>query len=322
MRADPALPGPRSHRGEIVAIAIAFALTAFAYGWTLRTVNFSFTTHGAMDHYAYLTDALLSGQLHLKLEPDPHLADLDNPYAGSQGIPRLHDATYYDGHYFLYFGPTPVVLLLGPWHLLTRTFLTQGTATIVFAFAGFAIGASLWIDWKRRYLPALAPGWVGLAILMLGLGNYVFFLIQTPMVYELPISCAYACLMAALALVVAAVRAESVSAQGRRLGLASAALGLAVGARPDYLFLLPALGVPLGALWWRARQREGPEGTGGRRLIAWSVAPAAAIGALLAAYNWARFGDIMEFGLEIPARLLRPARREAERRGQPARRHP
>lgn len=283
---------------ELIATFVGVALTAIAYGWTLFAVNPQFADKTPLDHYGYLTDALLSGQLHLKVQPDPQLAQLDNPYAGSQGIPTLHDATYFNGHYYLYFGPAPVLLLLGPWRLLTGSFLLEGPATVIFSFAGFLIGTALWVGWKRRFLPGLPDFWTGFSIIMLGLGNYVFFLIQTPMFYEVPISCAYACLMGALAAVVAALRAEDVKSQALRLGLASLLLGLAVGSRPDYLFTLPALGLPLAVLWLEARRREGPAGPDCRRLLIATVAPAAFIGAALAAYNWARFGDILEFGLK------------------------
>jgi hypothetical protein len=289
---------PGRSRGEAWAIWIGVALTALAYGWSLVAVNPRLADRSPLDHYAYLTDALLSGQLDLKVQPDPQLAQLANPYAGSQDIPALHDATYFGGRYYLYFGPTPVVLLLAPWHVLTRTYLIEGAATVVFSFAGFLIGAYLWVGWKRRFLPRLADYWTGFAIIMLGMGNYVFFLIQTPMVYQVPISCAYACLMASLGFVISALRSDSTSGQAHRLGLASAALGLAVGARPNYLFMLPALGLPLYGLWRQARQREGPNSPGCRLLVIWTLAPAGAIGAILAAYNWARFGDFLEFGVK------------------------
>ncbi len=285
-------------RRDFLAVWIGVLLTAAAYGWTLFSANPSFVTRDASDHYGYLTDALLSGQLHLKLEPDPKLAELANPYAGSQDIPRLHDATYFGGHYFLYFGPTPVVLLLGPWHLVTRTFMREGMATVVFSFAGFLMGARLWLSWKRQFMPALGSTWTGLAVLMLGLGNYVFFLIQSPSVYAVPISCAYACLMGAFGFVVAALRSDAPSGRVRGLGLASLALGMAAGARPDYVFALPALCLPLAVLWRDERERGGPGGTKGGRLILWAVAPAAAVGLVLAAYNRARFGDFLEFGVK------------------------
>lgn len=298
MRTEATGRGAPGGRGELIAIWIGVALTSLAYGWTLLAVNPLIVARSPLDHYGYLTDALTSGQLSLKVQPDPRLAQLADPYAGSQDIPTLHDASYFNGRYYLYFGPTPVLLLLGPWHLLTRTFLLEGGATVIFSFAGFLMGSGLWVACKRRFLPGLPDFWTGFGVLMLGLGNYVFFLIQTPMFYEVPISCAYACLMAACWSVAAALRCESPDGQGRRLGLASLLLGLAVGARPDYLFTLPALGVPLAGLWWRARQREGPNGAGCRRLVIWTLVPAGAIGILLAAYNWARFGDFVEFGVK------------------------
>src|SRR5579859_932175 len=92
-------------------------------------------------YYQMLTEALLSGRTYLRLEPDPRLKALADPWAGAQGVPRAHDATYYDGKYYLYFGTGPVLLLMAPWHLLTGTYLREGTATGLFTSAGFLFAA-------------------------------------------------------------------------------------------------------------------------------------------------------------------------------------
>src|SRR3954470_24473301 len=73
--------------------------------------------------YGWLTEAFSLGQTHLTIEPDPRLRSLQNPWAAYQGVPRLHDATYFEGHYYLYFGPTAAIFPGLPWRWLTGTYL-------------------------------------------------------------------------------------------------------------------------------------------------------------------------------------------------------
>jgi hypothetical protein len=281
-----------------LAVLLAIAVTAGAYLWTLSVVTSGVATRTPNSHYGFLTDALLSGQLSLKIQPDPLLLKLANPYMGTQDVPRLHDASLYHGRYYLYFGPAPVVVLLGPWRLLTGTFLHDGTATVIFAFAGFLAGTWLWVGCQRRYFPTLAAGWLGAGVLMLGLGNYVFFLIQTPLFYQVPISCAYACLMFALAALAAAVGARTPGRQALGLALSGLAWALAIGARADYVFSLPAFGAAVLALSWRAGRAQDPGERRGWLILAAAAVPVLAVGSALAAYNWARFGSILETGIK------------------------
>src|ERR1051325_11968572 len=60
------------------------------------------------DYYNLLVDGFLDGHLHLKVETNA---------AGE--LPYLMDASRYGGHYYLYFGAVPAVLLMVPFSCLT-----------------------------------------------------------------------------------------------------------------------------------------------------------------------------------------------------------
>ena len=272
----------------------ALALMVAAYAWSWRCVAEVKCQKTAHDYYGFLTDALVSGQLYLKIAPDPRLATLENPWNSYQGIPRLHDATYFHGRYYLYFGVTPVLILLGPWRLLTHTFLTEGAASVVFGFVGFLAG----LDLLRRLVSKLPrpppPLWIAAGVLVWGIGTFTFDLIQLPTFYIVPIMAAHACIFCALNALARAMDAERPLQAAGWLAAASLAWGLAVGARPHYVFGLPVLGLPLALILLRD---GGTWAKGGRtRLLLATVLPAAAVGAFLAWYNFARFGTPFEFG--------------------------
>jgi len=53
-------------------------------------------------YYGLLAEALVAGQVHLKLIPDPKLLRLADPYAGPQGVDRPHDMSFYRGKFYIY----------------------------------------------------------------------------------------------------------------------------------------------------------------------------------------------------------------------------
>ena len=66
-------------------------------------------------YYDRQADAFLAGQLSLLEAPPAALATLPNVYDVRQrsGIDYIWDASYYNGKYYLYWGPVPAWLLPG-----------------------------------------------------------------------------------------------------------------------------------------------------------------------------------------------------------------
>ena len=93
-------PPQRNWRAHLPVLA-AIALVLGIYYATFVAEHGFEPSRKPDGYYGLLTDALLDGHLHLKVEPDPRLAKLANPWLSYQGIPRLHDATYFHGHYYL-----------------------------------------------------------------------------------------------------------------------------------------------------------------------------------------------------------------------------
>jgi len=289
-------PAPRGQRRDSAYAAVLVLVLAW-YGYVGVRTNPSLIHGQPVGLYDRLTEGFIAGQTHLMLVPDPRLKTLSNPWAGAQGIPRAHDATYFDGRYYVYFGAAPTVVLLVPWRILTGAFLPDGAATGIFCSVGFLLALGFYRRCERLFFPDLGRGWVFVFGLMLGLGSFVQFELRSKDFYQVPIACAFACGLGVAHALLTAATARRSARQIVALALASLLGGLAVGARPNYFFALGSVAVIGGWLWWRQMQRSGARPYAAWWWLAAMAGPASLIGASIAAYNYARFGSVLEFGL-------------------------
>ncbi len=248
------------------------------------------------DYYNRLIDGFAQGQLSLDLAPPPGLAQLPDPYDPRANAPfqgrayepgRYHDLSYYHGRFYLYFSAVPAVLLFLPFHLLTGAYVSHQQACFLFCSIGFLAAAALVDSIRRRDFPSAGPAAAALCTLCVGLASLVPIVLQRPDVWEVPITCAYACWMCALLLLWSYLHGPARSwLKALGVGLA---VGLAIGCRPNS-FLGGAL------LFWPLFRllREKPPG----RAVVFSalLLPPTVIGVALLAYNQARFGGLVDFG--------------------------
>lgn len=272
----------RLSRRAGLCLLLAFIIHFYAASAQLRHVS------GNAGLYSLLADAFLAGQTHLPVEPDPKLLALRNPYQPARNWPyRLHDASLYNGKYYVYFGPVPAAVLLAPYRWLTgrhmsanfAVWLLAGTGTLALTGALAMLAGGMGIA-HRRSMPMLYA--------VLGLGTFLPFLLSRPAFYEIAIAGGYCFTALGILFLLCAVR------QGLRyrwLAVAGLCFGLAAGCRiPMGLMGVAVTGAF--ALWLRHR--------GGRAPLPSLLALCLPFGACLAAlgwYNYVRFGSVFETGL-------------------------
>jgi hypothetical protein len=250
---------PRVALGAVCALVIGF------FAWSARPGYLEISLARAEDsYYNLLVQGFCAGQLNLKTEVPPGLAQLADPYdpgantqyRGADGHP-LHDLSYYHGRLYSYFGITPALVLFWPVTALTGHYLWHVDAVVIFSAVGFLASVSLLYLMWRRYFPEIGLAVVVAGALALGLAPFTPFLLSRANVYEVATSSSYALTMLALLAVWAACHRPQ--QRGRWLTAASLAYGLAVGARPNILFGAVILLVPV-ALAWREGRRQKEEG--------------------------------------------------------------
>lgn len=270
---------------------VAFACVAAFYVWTARSDNLSWHWgREQTDYYNLLVDGFLEGRLSLKAEVPAELLASPNPYdpdVRPAGV-ALHDASLFRGKYYIYHGVTPAVVLLLPFRLLTGTDLPIAAGVLVFVLAGYAASLGLLGRIRARFFPDVGAGaTTGLAI-VLGVASCTAILLRRGSLYDLPIASGYAFAMAALLCLWQSLFDSRRPL--RWLAASSLCWGLAIGSRPIYLFA-PACVMAAGVFLLRSRRANW------RQAATAALAPLAVVGALLAAYNYARFGSITEFGV-------------------------
>lgn len=282
----------RARRGAAIA---AFLLSLLFNYWTVATTrtDLSLTKqHG--DYYNLLVDGFQSGQLAMKATPHPDLLALP-PQERPGKAPYLLDASLYEGRYYLYFGVVPAALLYWPYTELTGHDLPEGVAVQVLAVLALVFGIAWWREVRRRFFPDLAPIWEFLAVLALGFCTAVPPALRHPMFYEVAILSGWAC--GALMLWASMRAARDPRSWSPWVLVAGIAYGLAVGSRANLAPAgLLALLAGMAALAWQRESTGRARATRWLRLASLAGVGAAAIGAGLAAYNYARFGSIVEFG--------------------------
>lgn len=280
---------------EWALVGLVVALIAWFLYWTVAPVGpGALISSEGNGYYNLQIRGFLKGQLALDAPADPVLATLENPYDPVQRAGRgMHDATYYRGRYFMYFGVTPALTLFLPFKLLTGSFLAERAASLVFSWIGLVTTAGLVVAVRRRYFPEASTGWLVSAVLVAGLVTMVPAMLRRPSVWEVPISGAYAFFMLAMAALYQVVHSRH---RATWLAVTSTLLGLAIGARPLYLIGAWVVALPLVCwareLGWRLVRLTGSWW----RWLTAAVLPAACIGVGLAVYNYLRFDNPLEFG--------------------------
>jgi hypothetical protein len=245
-------------------------------------VIFEGDSHDAWHHYEYLVDGFLKGHTSLSVEPSPELLRLADPHDPVQNGPwRLWDASLFNGKFYLYFGPTPVLLML-PWKLALGHHLPQRLAAAAFGGIGLCAIALLIAGVRRRHFPRLTPIAAGGILVVATCASWLPVTLRRPDVWELPIAAACACLWWSLYFLWRCLDSE----EGGRWALAAgAAVVLMLGSRPTMFFA----GATIIALMFDFRRPSDR-----RPMLAAAVA--AAGGLVLLAYNYERFGRLFEFG--------------------------
>ncbi len=274
-------------------LAVIAVLTSYIFFGSVGTMSFRrlhwYETHSdaaGAEYYARLAEGFLHGHLSIAATPDPRLATLPDPYDYDQrdraNVGFLWDASYYRGKYYLYFTPIPALLFYIPFRLVARGYPPDSLVATFFcawAFVMAVLFVRRALAGRQTHLPM--PLW----ILLLGLGNVIAFSLPSVRVYEVAIASGMA-MSATWTWSLLRFLEKRTPGAAAWMGVW---LALAIAARMNLLVLLaPTAAAIIVVRDHRARAR----------LVAATLLPLLVVGIALAAYNFARFGNLFETGFQ------------------------
>jgi len=293
------LPHRSGARGVWGAIALMAATVGF-YAWyagvsaarpaVVAPADSPIAGAVQADLYALQAAGFYRHHLSLDQAVPPELIAAAQPYDPTQrpSVYYLHDASYFRGRYYLYFGPAPALALFLPFRALTGADLSSTAATAILCSGAYLGMVALF------FAVAGAAGFrprfdllTGAVLVTLGGATLLLPLLRRAAVYEVAIAGGAAFALWAFFCVVRLPRSGRPAVWA---GAAGFLLSLAVASRPTYFFAF----LPLAAgilLLRRQRSRSGRI-----RDLTWASAlfGLGIVGLLL--YNERRFGDPFEFG--------------------------
>jgi hypothetical protein len=280
-------------RWLVFAIWLAATAPVVAFYWWTGTSSSEPVWHTEQhDHYNSLAEGYLSGHLYMAERPQDVMLALLNPYdPNANGAYRKQDASLYEGKYYLPSGPVPVLMLHLPWRAFSRFGPPPVLAVFYFVVLGHIFSSLLLVRLLRAARVHMPLTLLTLIFAALGLSQFTLLLFRRPAMYEIASAAGFCLLMAGLYFLALSIFSRSASPT---LTMAAGfCLGLAPGCRSSLVPAVAALLVLYFAfLTLQQRIR-------GRALLAESgrlVAPVVICAALLVWYNYARFGDALEFG--------------------------
>ena len=275
---------------RFVIPAVGFVLVV--YVWFI-SVGLWTTWPARSAYYSMLARGFLKHELSLPVEPSKELLALSNPYDPAQRatvnkVPL--DFSLYQGKFYLYWGPVPA-LILAALKLLIPKDLPDLYLVFVFSCGLFLWQTQLVISIWDRYFQNL-PKWILVMLLLLvGLSVPSVWMLGRAEIYEAAILGGQFFVIAGFSAALSAVMRKP--SADFKLVIAGISWSLAIGTR---LTLVLPIGFLMLMVIYQLCMNP-PFSFGNLLRKALYLGSPVAIGlALLAWYNWARFGSLSETG--------------------------
>ncbi len=253
-----------------------------------------------------IVDAFRAGQVHLLKTPPKELLELDNPYDWSEriekGVNGLWDHLLFEGKYYSYYGIAPVLLLYLPYNLITGYYFPTAESILNFGVVGIIFLSMLFYELIKRFFPKLSVNLAVFSLIILQLCSGIWYCFVYANFYEIAQSSGFMFTCMGFYFLIR----SSVIGEGRinKLSLVASSfcLAMAVLCRPTLaLYCVVALiFLAFGYIKMRTSVKEngGSLVKEGAKYLACALTCYAVIGGIQMMYNFMRFGNPLDFGIQ------------------------
>ncbi|MBO5042679.1 MAG: hypothetical protein J6D87_06920 [Clostridia bacterium] len=260
-----------------------------------------------------IVDAFRAGQVHLLAEPSEELLAMENPYDWSArsalGVSAKWDHLLFDGKYYSYYGIAPVLLLFLPYNLLTGYYFPTAEAVFLFGAVGILFLSLLFLEFAKIFCKKIPNSILVSTLVILQFSSGVWYNFVYDNFYEIAQASGFmfTC-MGFFFLLRSRVIGEG-KILYRHLVLSTMCLSWAVLCRPTLALycVVACIFIVFGYLKHReeikaatsvpSQQKSALKRATVKYLFA-SLTCFVVIGGIQVVYNYARFGNPLDFGIQ------------------------
>ncbi len=263
-----------------------------------------------------IVDAFEAGQVSLLDTPSEELLAMENPYDWSArralGVTCKWDHLLFEGKYYSYYGIAPVLLLYLPYHAITGYYFPASESILLFGALGIVFLSLLFLEFAELFGKRIPTGMLLCTLLCIQLSSGVWYNFVNANFYEIAQASGFMFTCAGFFFLLRSRVIGEGRIRLRHIVFATFCLSMAVLCRPTLaLYCIAAvIFLVFGYLKRRGevqRDAADSEAFGGRtpsmhsatvRYLLASTLCFAIIGGIQMLYNYARFGSILDFGIQ------------------------
>jgi len=297
---------------ESVDTRILVGVTTTMFVCLLLFVVFMFFTGGGPadvfsrqrgDQVCYeLVEAFKAGQVSLINKVPHELLELDNPYdydaRSRSGIVFLWDHLLYEGKYYSYYGIAPVLTLFLPYNLITGLYFPTIYACLLYAIIGTMFLSAAYLKAVKNWFSDMPLSIVTCGQIMLLLTSGTLFCVCRPKFYEMSEAAGFAFFTAGLYFLLSSGIFTKDKIKLQKILFATIFTSLAVLSRPTFAMYAFAICIWLLYGLFDYRQKTEKSRSKTVKYIVCALLPFAIFGGFQMAYNYARFGSVIDFGIK------------------------
>ncbi len=252
------------------------------------------------NQYDELAQAFLEGKVYIDDDDVPQsLIDMENPYDSTErslqsqnsGDSYPWDVAYYDGHYYVYFGIVPLLIMYLPFRIIFDSPFPSAVGIMIFS-AIFALGVFKLLEFlcKKKFKNVSVGTFLLVGLTFINCCGMTF-LCKRPDFYSVPIITAMAFVVWGIFFWLKGLW----GAENKRIFflLGSLCCALAVGCRPQSL-LMSAAALPIFIpYFFKEKNIKKKSGIGDLVFLA---LPYLVVGGVIMYYNYIRFDSPFDFG--------------------------
>lgn len=254
-----------------------------------------------------IVDAFANGKVTMDIEMNDKLLALENPYDKSQREAEqigyyLWDHLLFEGEYYSYYGIAPVLTLFLPYHLMTGYYFPSVWAVWLFGVFGMVFLAKFYLCFIEKFFRTARSSLVFMGLVIIELSSGIFLCFNVPNFYEIAQSSGFLCTTAGAYYLMRSNVIGDGKIRNGSLALSGIWLSLAVLCRPTLAVYCVAALLFIFA-GFRKKKSDYNEKSGSKvkyytPYILCAILPFAVIGSVQMIYNYMRFGNPFDFGIQ------------------------